>query len=105
MDGARRERVDAAQAERVGLVQRVVAHDALLDEAVALGERIARAAPLAVRVGKQMINRGVDRGETGYWLEAVTMLQETADRRGHRRLRREAPATLRGALRWSPSSP
>jgi enoyl-CoA hydratase len=73
------ERVDAAQAERIGLVQRVVPHDTLLDEAVALGERIARAAPLAVRVGKQMINRGVDRGETGYSLEAVTMLQETAD--------------------------
>ena len=34
---------------------------------------------MAVRVGKQMINRGVDRGETGYSLEAVTMLQETAD--------------------------
>ncbi|GLZ45386.1 crotonase [Actinomycetospora sp. NBRC 106375] len=73
------ERLDAATAERVGLVQKVVAHDALLDEAVALGERIARAAPLAVRVGKQMINRGVDRGETGYSLEAVTMLQDTAD--------------------------
>ena len=73
------ERVDAAQAERIGLVQRVVPHDTLLDEAVALGERIARAAPMAVRVGKQMINRGVDRGETGYSLEAVTMLQETAD--------------------------
>ncbi|MHC1560972.1 enoyl-CoA hydratase/isomerase family protein [Actinomycetospora sp. C-140] len=73
------ERLDAATAERVGLVQKVVAHDALLDEAMALGERIARAAPLAVRVGKQMINRGVDRGETGYSLEAVTMLQDTAD--------------------------
>lgn len=73
------ERLDAATAERVGLVQKVVAHDALLDEAVAVGERIAGAAPLAVRVGKNMINRGVDRGETGYSLEAVTLLQETAD--------------------------
>jgi enoyl-CoA hydratase/carnithine racemase len=73
------ERLDAAQAERAGLVQRVVPHEDLLDEAVALGERIARAAPLAVRVGKQMINRGVDRGETGYSLEAVTMLQGTED--------------------------
>lgn len=73
------ERLDAATAERVGLVQRVVAHDALLDEAVALGGRIARCAPLAVRVGKEMINRGVDRGEFGHSLEAVTMLQGTAD--------------------------
>ena len=73
------ERLDAGTAERIGLVQRVVPHDTLLDEATALGERIARAAPLAVRVGKRMINRGVDRGETGYSLEAVTMLQETAD--------------------------
>ncbi|MEJ2865289.1 enoyl-CoA hydratase/isomerase family protein [Actinomycetospora flava] len=73
------ERIDAATAERIGLVQKVTPHDALLDEAVAVGRRIARAAPLAVRVGKTMINRGVDRGETGYSLEAVTMLQETAD--------------------------
>ena len=73
------ERLDAGQAERAGLVQRVVSHDELLDQAVALGERIARAAPLAVRVGKQMINRGVDRGDTGYSLEAVTMLQGTED--------------------------
>ena len=56
------ERVDAAQAERIGLVQRVVPHDTLLDEAVAIGERIARAAPMAVRVGKQMINRGSTAG-------------------------------------------
>ena len=73
------ERIDAATAERIGLVQKVTPHDALLDEAVAVGRRIARAAPLAVRVGKTMINRGVDRGEAGYSLEAVTMLQETAD--------------------------
>lgn len=73
------ERLDAAQAERAGLVQKVVPHETLLDEAVALGERIARAAPLAVDVGKRMINRGIDRGETGYSLEAVTMLQQTAD--------------------------
>ena len=74
-----RERLDAEQAERVGLVQQRVPHDELLDAAVAVGERIAAAAPLAVQVGKRMINRGIDSGETSWSLDAVTQLQSTRD--------------------------
>lgn len=73
------ERLDAEQAVRLGLAQKVVPGDELVDTALALGQRIAEAAPLAVRVGKELINRGVDRGESSHATEAVTMLQGTAD--------------------------
>ncbi|MDL5157401.1 enoyl-CoA hydratase/isomerase family protein [Actinomycetospora termitidis] len=73
------ERIDAEQAERIGLVQRRVPHDELLDAALALGERVAAAAPLAVEVGKRMINRGIDTGETSWSLDAITLLQSSED--------------------------
>jgi enoyl-CoA hydratase/carnithine racemase len=49
--------LDAEQAREIGLVQRVVPHDALLDEALALARRIAENPRLAVAVGKQFVNR------------------------------------------------
>lgn len=73
------ERIDAEQAERIGLVQRRVPHDELLDAALAVGERIAAAAPLAVETGKRMINRGIDSGETSWSLDAITLLQSSED--------------------------
>ena len=44
-----------------------------------LGQRIAARAPLAVEVAKRIVNRGVDRGEAGYGVEAVAMLYGTRD--------------------------
>lgn len=73
------ERLDAEQALRLGLAQKVVPADELIETALATGRRIADQAPMAVRVGKGLINRGVDRGESSYATEAVTMLQGTAD--------------------------
>jgi enoyl-CoA hydratase/carnithine racemase len=49
--------LDAEQAREIGLVQRVVPHDSLLDEALALASRIAENPRLAVAVGKQFVNR------------------------------------------------
>ena len=47
--------------------------------ALRLGAKIAARAPLAVEVGKRMVNRGVDRGEACDGIEAVTMLYSTRD--------------------------
>jgi crotonobetainyl-CoA hydratase len=47
--------IDAAEAGRWGLVNQVVADDALLDTALELAEAIAANAPLAVRVTKQLL--------------------------------------------------
>jgi enoyl-CoA hydratase/carnithine racemase len=54
--------IDAAQALEIGLVQKVVPHDRLLEEAVAVAARIAEHPPLAVRLGKQFVNRDTAEG-------------------------------------------
>ena len=48
--------MDAAEAERAGLVSRVVAPDALLDEARAAAAKIAAQSPLAVMMNKELVN-------------------------------------------------
>src|SRR5487761_1068726 len=49
--------IDATRAYELGLVNRVVPGERVLEEAVALAERIAKNAPLAVRVSKDVIKR------------------------------------------------
>ncbi len=54
------ERIDAQEAYRIGLVNKVVPPDQLLPEATKLAERICRNAPLAVRAAKEAVYRGMD---------------------------------------------
>jgi enoyl-CoA hydratase/carnithine racemase len=54
------ELIDAAEALRIGLVSRVVAHDALLDEALGLARRIASNPPLAVQRLKAGLRLALD---------------------------------------------
>jgi enoyl-CoA hydratase/carnithine racemase len=49
--------IDAATAERIGLVQKVVAPERLREEALAVAARIAAHPRLALRVAKQTVNR------------------------------------------------
>lgn len=53
-------RIDAARAERIGLVHEVVPGAALLDHVIALGHEIAETAPLSVARAKTAINRASD---------------------------------------------
>ncbi|MGZ3402936.1 MAG: enoyl-CoA hydratase [Phenylobacterium sp.] len=48
--------MDAAEAERSGLVSRVVAPDKLMDEALAAAGKIAAQSPLAVAMNKELVN-------------------------------------------------
>lgn len=50
--------VDAATAETWGLVSKVVPAESLLDEAVALAERIAQQPPHALRLAKSLLKHG-----------------------------------------------
>jgi enoyl-CoA hydratase/carnithine racemase len=72
--------VDAAFAERIGLVQEMHPDDVLLEAAVGLAREVAGNSPLAVQVGKAFVNRGT---ETGYpeSVEAVALLFGTDEHR------------------------
>lgn len=52
------EMIDAQEALRIGLVQKVVPQDALLEEAKNIGRTIALKAPLAIEACKRAINGG-----------------------------------------------
>ena len=74
--------VDAKEAERIGLVSKVVPHEALLDEASALAGRIAANPPLAVRYFKEGLRKfaGGDPREVGSWaIETIYKLFATED--------------------------
>jgi enoyl-CoA hydratase len=83
--------VTAADAERLGLVNRVLAPDALQDEALAFARRLAAGAPLALRYTKLAINQSLKQAaalafDVATSLEIVTF--QSADHR-------EALAALR----------
>lgn len=70
-------RLSAAEAERIGLVNRVVDREQLLAEATAMAGRIAEMAPLAVRAAKRSINAGQELGDgliTEWELYASTII-------------------------------
>ncbi len=73
--------VPAAEAERLGLVNAVVADDELQDEALAFAQRLAAGAPLAVRYTKQAVNKLLKEAlgtafDTATALEIVTFRSE-----------------------------
>jgi enoyl-CoA hydratase len=59
--------IDAARAHQLGLVNRVVPGDRLLDEALALAARVAENAPLAVRNALRMVREAGDLDEETAW--------------------------------------
>ena len=52
--------VDATTAARIGLINRVVPADKLMDEAMALAARLAQAAPIALALAKRALNRALE---------------------------------------------
>ncbi|HXX91606.1 MAG TPA: crotonase/enoyl-CoA hydratase family protein [Acidimicrobiales bacterium] len=74
--------IDAARAAQLGLVNRVVPADRLIDEAMALADEIADNAPLAVRWTKRMMREAADLPEDEAWklnAEAVAAVFSSAD--------------------------
>ena len=59
--------IDAERALAIGLINRVVPAESLLDEAIALAEQIAKNAPLAVRVSKQVMLGSIEMAEAEAW--------------------------------------
>ncbi len=74
--------IDAERARSLGLVNAVVPAAALLEEALALAERIAANAPLAVRYSKMVMKRAAEVPESDGWrinAEAVEVVFSSAD--------------------------
>jgi enoyl-CoA hydratase len=56
--------VDAAKAERMGLVNQVVPQDELMESARKLATKLAQKAPLAIQCAKEAVNRSLEVGLT-----------------------------------------
>jgi enoyl-CoA hydratase len=74
--------IDAERAYALGLVNKVVPSESLLDETLALADRIAANAPLAVRYSKNVMKRAAEVPEAEGWAinaEAVGVVFSSAD--------------------------
>jgi enoyl-CoA hydratase len=71
--------IDAEEARRLGMVQRIFPAARLAEEARAVAARIAGNAPLAVRYAKELANRRIERREAARGIDAVTVLYGTRD--------------------------
>ena len=96
--------IDAAEAGRIGLVNRVVPTDRLATEVDALADRLARTPPEVMAPTKQMLNRAMDAAgfrlavEAGLDLGAIVNAADTPEQREWDEIvRREG---LRAALAW-----
>ncbi len=76
--------IDAAEAHRIGLVNRVVADDDVLDGAKELAQAILKQGPLAVRLAKMALNASSRTGQdAGLLIEQIAqaVLFDSADKR------------------------
>ncbi len=74
--------INAQRAYELGLVNHVVPGDQVLDTAIALAERIAKNAPLAVRTSKDVMKKSREMSEKDSWVlngEAFGMVGRSAD--------------------------
>ncbi|MBX6378251.1 MAG: enoyl-CoA hydratase/isomerase family protein, partial [Clostridia bacterium] len=72
-------RLKAEEAQRLGLVNRVVPHDRLLDEARGLAHEILRAAPLSVELAKSAFNRELGGPDITYAIDGMAHIFATED--------------------------
>lgn len=69
--------IDANEALRIGLVNKVTTPEELLNEAKAMAKKIVDVGPTAVKLAKTVLNRGIDANlttATSYEMEAFSML-------------------------------
>ncbi len=78
------DRVRAEAAVELGIANRVVAHDELLDEAMALAARIAAQPPFALRETKRAVQLGIERSVGGVVEAAAKAERESMATPEHR---------------------
>ena len=96
--------IDAVEAERIGLINRVVPADRLAAEVDALADRLARTPPEVMALTKRMLNRAMDAAgfriavEAGIDLGAIINAADTPEQREWDEIvRRDG---LKAALAW-----
>ena len=93
-------RIDAEEAERIGLVNYVVEPEALLEKAYELAREITKNGPLAVRQAKLAINKGIEVDlATGLAIEqnAYEVIMPSQDRlEGLRAFKEKRPPVYKG---------
>lgn len=98
------ERISAEEAYRIGLVNRVVPADTLMDEARKVALRMARLPAIAMKQNKEAINRAYDmRGlmaniEYGQEMFCLTSMAQSPEGLEFRKIAREQG--LKAAIRW-----
>jgi enoyl-CoA hydratase/carnithine racemase len=98
------DRIAAAEAERIGLVNRVVSDERLLPEARRMALKLAKIPLPAMQLNKQALNRAYDlRGFTstidlGGEFFAMVMMSESEEHREFKRI--AASQGLRAAFKW-----
>jgi enoyl-CoA hydratase/carnithine racemase len=93
--------IDAAEAQRIGLVERVFPHDRLMEEVLAIAQKIASAPFLSVRQAKALVKRYWDHNRSDEAaqaeLDAVMEITRTEDcREGIRAFLDKRPPVYRG---------
>lgn len=92
--------IDAKEALRIGLVNKVVSRDGLLQEAEEWAQRMSAYGPIALRYAKEAVNKGLDLTlEQGLRLEAdlYFLIQTTGDRmEGIRAFMEKRPPQFKG---------
>jgi enoyl-CoA hydratase len=66
--------IDASRALQLGLVNRVVAADRVVDEAIALAERIGENSPAAVRASRQLVREAAELTEAEGWKRTIELM-------------------------------
>ncbi|HUI48569.1 MAG TPA: crotonase/enoyl-CoA hydratase family protein [Acidimicrobiia bacterium] len=66
--------IDAARALQLGLVNRVVAADRVVAEAIALAERIGENSPIAVRNSRQLVREAAEMSESEGWARTIELM-------------------------------
>ncbi len=75
--------VEAKEAERIGLVNRVVPPERLLEKAKAMGRKLIQRGPLALRLAKNAIHQSQETGLSSglaYEVEAFSLVHSTEDK-------------------------
>jgi 2-(1,2-epoxy-1,2-dihydrophenyl)acetyl-CoA isomerase len=94
------DKVDGAEAERIGLVNRVVPHDRLMEESMALAGRLAKLPTKAIGLMKRALNRSFDRPleeQLSYEADLQAIAARSEDfREGVRAFLEKRPASFRG---------